>query len=250
MSPGPAGDGMIAARMAGERRRHLHVFPVASNEDLPRAGQGNGAPTASSGADGGFLCATTTSRRWTTASIAGADSIWYVWAPRSPAFRRILHGAAAAWTGYRHIAFGSILGDDRKPFERSRGYGFLQDVLDEAIERAARVVEEKSPDMPEEGSAWRKWWPGAAMRSFSRTADGRFQLGQDVALTGRYGPYLQNSTASPSIFRKLDGGPLVGPPHSALEDAEIHLARLLARYGEVVPLVLDDCRPAHVRLPV
>lgn len=61
---------------------------------------------------------------------------------------------------YRHIAFGSILGDDRKPFKtRSGDTVSLQDVLDEAIERAARVVEEKSPDMPEEEkSAWRKSW--------------------------------------------------------------------------------------------
>ncbi|MFR4223779.1 MAG: DALR anticodon-binding domain-containing protein [Akkermansia sp.] len=32
-------------------------------------------------------------------------------------------------------------------------------------------------------------------------------------------------------------------PIQLSEDAEIHLARLLARYGEVVPQVLDDCRP-------
>lgn len=61
---------------------------------------------------------------------------------------------------YRHIAFGSILGDDRKPFKtRSGDTVSLQDVLDEAIERAARVVEEKARTCRRrKRSAWRKSW--------------------------------------------------------------------------------------------
>lgn len=72
-----------------------------------------------------------------------------------------------------------------------------------------------------------------------------FNWDKMLALQGDTAPYLQNSYVRVrSIFRKLDGGPLDwSAPIQLSEDAEIHLARLLARYGEVVPQVLDDCRP-------
>lgn len=152
---------------------------------------------------------------------------------------------------YRHIAFGSILGDDRKPFKtRSGDTVSLQDVLDEAIERAARVVEEKSPDHAGGGKEARGGSGGHRRREVcgafqQRCTDYVFNWDKMLALQGDTAPYLQNSYVRVrSIFRKLDGGPLDwSAPIQLSEDAEIHLARLLARYGEVVPLVLDDCRP-------
>ena len=152
---------------------------------------------------------------------------------------------------YRHIAFGSILGDDRKPFKtRSGDTVSLQDVLDEAIERAARVVEEKSPDMPEEEKKRVAEVVGIGAVKFAELSQNRmtdyvFNWDKMLALQGDTAPYLQNSYVRVrSIFRKLDGSPLDwSAPIQLSEDAEIHLARLLARYGEVVPQVLDDCRP-------
>ena len=152
---------------------------------------------------------------------------------------------------YRHIAFGSILGDDRKPFKtRSGDTVSLQDVLDEAIERAARVVEEKSPDMPDEEKKRVAEVVGIGAVKFAELSQNRmtdyvFNWDKMLALQGDTAPYLQNSYVRVrSIFRKLDGGPLDwSAPIQLSEDAEIHLARLLARYGEVVPQVLDDCRP-------
>jgi arginyl-tRNA synthetase len=66
-----------------------------------------------------------------------------------------------------------------------------------------------------------------------------------LALHGDTAPYLQNSYVRIcSIFRKLDG------PFDATacqlvlgETEEIHLARLLVRFGEVVPTILEDFRP-------
>ena len=65
-----------------------------------------------------------------------------------------------------------------------------------------------------------------------------------LALTGDTAPYLQNSYVRVrSIFRKIESG--FTPPSSLtlMENAEINLARLLVRFGEVVPATLDDCRP-------
>ena len=78
-------------------------------------------------------------------------------------------------------------------------------------------------------------------RSQNRMTDYVFNWDKMLALQGDTAPYLQNSYVRVrSIFRKLDGGPLDwSAPIQLSEDAEIHLARLLARYGEVVPQVLD-----------
>ena len=49
-----------------------------------------------------------------------------------------------------HVWFGSILGEDGKPFKTRAGETVkLADLLDEAEERAFKVVSEKNPDLPE-----------------------------------------------------------------------------------------------------
>src|SRR6202044_3292551 len=50
-----------------------------------------------------------------------------------------------------HVWFGSILGDDGKPFKTRSGETVkLAGLLDEAEERALKLVTEKNPDLPEE----------------------------------------------------------------------------------------------------
>ena len=199
----PLVDGMIAAGMARESDGAICVFSdgsVPPNEDpflVQDKGEWRANPCIIRKADGGFLYATTDLatldhriRTW------GADSIWYVvGAPQALHFRQIFSTQRRRGMDgdYRHIAFGSILGDDRKPFKtRSGDTVSLQDVLDEAIERAARVVEEKSPDMPDEEKEARGGSCGHRRREVCGAVpephDGlRFQLGQDAGSSGRYG---------------------------------------------------------------
>ena len=72
-----------------------------------------------------------------------------------------------------------------------------------------------------------------------------FDLEKMVALEGDTAPYLQYSYVRVrSIFRKLDEEvQLEGTAIHLQEAAEIHLARMLVRFGETVPVVLDDFRP-------
>ena len=205
-------------------------------------------------ADGGFLYATTdlATLDYRTEHFH-ADSIWYVvGAPQEKHFKQIfdIERMRGVSGDFRHVAFGSILGKDRRPFKtRSGDTVSLQDVIDEAIERATRVVEEKSPDMPaeEKERVARAVGVGAikfAELSQNRLSDYIFDWDKMLALTGDTAPYLQNSYVRVrSIFRKLEGDFQAPASISLTEDAEIHLARLLARYAEVVPATLDDCRP-------
>jgi arginyl-tRNA synthetase len=206
-------------------------------------------------ADGGFLYATTDlatiqyrSDEW------HADHVWYVvGVPQQLHFRQ-LFAAASRWGksgDLRHIAFGSILGDDRKLMKTRSGDNVqLTDVLEEAVERAAAVIAEKNPGLPAEEAASIAETVGIGAVKFAELSQNRltdyvFSWDRMLALHGDTAPYLQNSYVRIcSIFRKLDG------PFDATacqlvlgETEEIHLARLLVRFGEVVPTILEDFRP-------
>jgi arginyl-tRNA synthetase len=206
-------------------------------------------------ADGGFLYATTDLATLEfRIDTWKADQIWYVvGVPQQLHFRQIF-AAAARWgkTGnFQHVAFGSILGEDRKLMKTRSGDNVqLSDVLTEAVERAARIIAEKSPDLQGEEAALTARIVGIGAVKFAELSQNRltdyvFAWDRMLALQGDTAPYLQYSSVRiRSIFRKLDA------PFDATaceitlnEPEEIHLARLHARFGELLPIVLEDFRP-------
>jgi arginyl-tRNA synthetase len=206
-------------------------------------------------ADGGFLYATTDLatleyriHHWQ------ADSIWYVvGVPQALHFRQIFD-AAARWgkTGdFQHIAFGSILGEDRKLMKTRSGDNVgLVEVLEEARARAAAILAEKSSHLTPEEAAEVAEIVGIGAVKFAELSQNRltdyvFAWDRMLALQGDTAPYLQYSAVRiRSIFRKLDTPFDATTAHIVLsEPAEIHLARLNLRFGELLPTVLDDFRP-------
>jgi arginyl-tRNA synthetase len=206
-------------------------------------------------ADGGFLYATTD-----LATIQfridewQADHVWYVvGVPQQLHFRQ-LFDAAARWgkTGdFQHIEFGSILGDDRKLMKTRSGDNVgLIEVLEEAVERAAKAIAEKNPDLKGEEAAQIAEVVGIGAVKFAELSQNRltdyvFSWDRMLALQGDTAPYLQYSHVRiRSIFRKLDGPfDATGVEIHLNEPAEIHLVRLLVRFGEVLPTILEDFRP-------
>ncbi len=211
-------------------------------------------PTIIRKSDGGFLYATTDLatieyrvKKWQP------DAIWYVvGAPQTLHFQQIF--AAAQRMGVtakcEHIAFGSILGEDRKIMRTRSGENVgLADVLTEAIERATVVVTEKNPDLPpnERDEIARIIGLGAvkyAELSQNRLTDYVFSWDKMLSFQGNTAPYLQNAYVRiRSIFRRL-GEDFAPPPELLLnEPAERALALKLLQFAETVPLVLEDFRP-------
>jgi arginyl-tRNA synthetase len=254
-------DDLLTAGIARESQGAVCIFSDGSKkpEDDPfmvhKEDGWTDNPAIIRKADGGFLYATTDLatleyriEKW------NADSIWYVvGVPQTLHFRQIFD-AAARWGksgDFRHVAFGSILGEDRKLMKTRSGDNVgLTDVLTEAVVRAAKIIAEKNPDLtgPEAGEVARIVGIGAvkfAELSQNRLTDYVFAWDRMLALQGDTAPYLQYSSVRiRSIFRKLDGGFDSAGISIVLEtDEEIHLARLHARFGEILPLVLDDFRP-------
>ncbi len=256
----PLVESLIAQGIARESDGAICVFSdgkLEAKKDpflVQRDGEWVAVPAIIRKADGGFLYATTdlATLDYRKQQFA-ADSIWYVvGVPQEKHFQQIfdvqrMRGISG---DYRHVAFGSILGKDRKPFKTRSGETVsLQDVIDEAIARATRVVEEKSPDMPAEEKAQVARIVGIGAVKFAelsqhRLSDYIFDWDRMLSLSGDTAPYLQNSYVRVrSIFRKAGEDALQETTITLQEPAEIHLARLLSRYSEVVPATLDDCRP-------
>src|SRR4029079_10529076 len=96
-----------------------------------------------------------------------------------------------------HVAFGSVLGPDKKMFKTRSGDTVpLVDLLDEAAQRAAAVIAEKNPDLDEATRAdvARAVGVGAikyADLSSDRVKDYVFDWGRMLAFEGNTAPYLQ-----------------------------------------------------------
>lgn len=212
-------------------------------------------PTIVRKADGGFLYATTDLatidfrvEHW------DADQIWYVvGAPQQLHFQQIFEATRMRGQNpdMHHIAFGSILGEDRKLMKTRSGDNVqLVDVLDEAVERAHKAIEEKNPgmDAAEKNKVAAIVGIGSvkfAELSQHRMTDYVFSWDRMLSLQGDTAPYLQYSYVRVrSIFRKLEEGTTLDAENLNIDaDAEVNLARMLVRFGEVVPSLLDDFRP-------
>jgi arginyl-tRNA synthetase len=182
-----------------------------------------------------------------------ADGIWYVvGAPQILHFKQIFEIARReGYTAdFRHIPFGSILGENRKLMKTRSGENVpLRDLLEEACKRARKIIEEKNPDLsePDKIDIAQKIGIGAIKYfdlSQYRMTDYVFSWEKMLSLQGNTAPYLQNAYVRiRSIFRKAgESAPKIG--NLVLESpAEIKLAKRLCQFAEVVPQVLNDFRP-------
>jgi len=153
-----------------------------------------------------------------------------------------------------HHMFGMMLGKDGKPFKtRAGGTVKLSDLLDEALERARRLVAEKNPDMPAEeleklanavGIGAVKY----ADLSKNRTTDYIFDWDNMLAFEGNTAPYMQYAyTRVLSVFRKadIDESALAHAAVVITEDREAQLAARLLQFEETLTVVAREGTP-HV----
>ncbi|MFP1742684.1 arginine--tRNA ligase [Lonsdalea quercina] len=210
--------------------------------------------------DGGYLYTTTdiacAKYRYET---LGADRVLYYIDSRQH------QHLTQAWTivrkaGYipesmslEHHMFGMMLGKDGKPFKtRSGGTIKLADLLDEAYERAVKLIADKNPEMPQDEVAElaNVVSIGAvkyADLSKSRTTDYVFDWDNMLAFEGNTAPYMQYAyTRVASIFKRagVDEASLT-QPIVLTNEREQALATRLLQFEEVITTVARDGTP-HV----
>ena len=152
-----------------------------------------------------------------------------------------------------HVWFGSILGEDGKPFKTRSGETVkLANLLDEAEERAFKIVSEKNPNLPEAQRREIARVVGLGAVKYAdllpnRQSDYVFSWDKMLALQGNTAPYLQYAYArSASIRRKAEAESVVRNPQSAIllgAPEEIALAKHLLNFGLTLEAVAEEYRP-------
>jgi arginyl-tRNA synthetase len=161
---------------------------------------------------------------------------------------------------FAHLSFGTVLGDDGRPFKtRSGDTVGLWGLLDEAVARALRIVsdnDESKPNGAELSAAERQQVAeivgiGAIKYSdlaTNRTSDYTFSYDRMLAMTGNTATYMQYAYARVrSIFAK--GGVDVeqlrrsGAAIQLDHDAERGLALALLQFSEALADTVVDYRP-------
>jgi arginyl-tRNA synthetase len=227
----------------------------------------NAAPFIVQKTDGAFTYATTdlATIRYRAETLK-ADVILYVVDARQSEHFRQLFATARKWgydrIDYRHVSFGTILGEDKRPFKTRSGDTIgLESLLDEALVRARQIVDENddgkvTPDLDDRARAAVAEAVGIGGIKYAdlrhnRDSDYVFQWEKMLATTGDTATYIQYSYARIcGIFRKgdIDREALRGSGSTIRLSlpTERRLALQLLRFSECIDQALEDCRPNYV----
>ena len=229
----------------GARCVFLDEFKGKDDEPLPMIVQKK---------DGGFLYASTdlAAIRYRLRVLKADRLLYFVDHRQSLHFQQLFAvarkaGFADEHTQLEHMAFGTVMGEDGKPFKtRSGGVAKLAELLDEAEARAYELVKAKNTEMSEAELRHIGRVVGIASVKYAdlskhRTSDYVFSFEQMLSFEGNTAPYLLYAyTRVASIFRRgeIDAEALQGSIRLE-EEVEKELAGKLAQFGEVVNRVAE-----------
>ncbi|WP_328424949.1 arginine--tRNA ligase [Streptomyces sp. NBC_00443] len=199
-------------------------------------------------ADGGFGYAASdlTAIRNRVTDLHATSLLYVVDVRQSLHFKMVFETARrAGWLSdgvtAHNMGYGTVLGADGKPFKTREGETVrLEDLLDEAVQRAAEVVREKAQDLTEDEIQERAAQVGIgavkyADLSTSPNRDYKFDLDQMVSLNGDTSVYLQYAYARiQSILRKAGETKPAAHPELELHAAERALGLHLDAFGDTV----------------
>jgi arginyl-tRNA synthetase len=207
--------------------------------------------------DGGYLYATTdlAAVDYRSHRLNADRSLYVVDARQSLHFQQVFAvareaGFASDNISLEHIAYGTMMGSDGKPFKTRSGDTIkLVELLDEAVRRARTLVAEKSPDLSESemdgiaevvGIAAVKY----ADLSKNRTSDYVFDWSTMLSFEGNTAPYLLYAYARiQSVLRRASAdleALELGEEFSA-EERALLIKNL--QLPEAVHALANDCFP-------
>ena len=224
---------------------------------------GSPLPVIIQKSDGGYLYASTdlAAIRYRSENL-GADRVLYVVdARQSLHFQQVFAVARAA--GFvrqncklEHIAYGTMMGEDGKPFKtRSGDIVKLRELLAEAVSRAQDLVAEKNPDLSGPEKALIASTVGIASVKYSdlsknRASDYVFDWSSMLSFDGNTAPYLLYAYARiQSVLRRLEEESIYPGDHIQLQQSEERsLAVKILQFAELVQLLGEDCYPNQLCL--
>ena len=208
---------------------------------------------------GGYLYATTDlgAIRFRVGTLKLNRALYVVDSRQSLHFQQLFTTARkAGWlpegAQFEHIGHGTIMGADGKPLKTRSGDSVkLNELLDEAIERAYQLVSSRSPDMDDAERRQIAETVGIGALKYadlskSRNTDYIFDWDAMLSFEGNTAPYLQYAyTRVQSVFRKADD---FDPTARIVitEAAEKQLAVALSQFEDVLFTVAEGSQPHHL----
>ncbi|MBV1928053.1 MAG: arginine--tRNA ligase, partial [Gammaproteobacteria bacterium] len=220
--------------------------------------KGNPSPVIVQKSDGGYLYATSdlAALRYRSQTLKADRALYFIDARQSLHMKQVFCVARKAGFVHEamqleHLPFGTMMGEDGKPFKtRSGGTVKLADLLVEALKRAEQLIAEKNPEFDAAISKEiaRKVGIGAvkyADLSKTRTNDYIFNWDAMLSFEGNTAPYLQYAYSRIcSVFRKaeLERGQVEGNIRITAPQ-EKTLALNLLSFDEILKTVAEDGCP-------
>lgn len=219
--------------------------------------EGNPSPFIIQKTGGGFLYATTdlAACQYRSHELAVDRIVIFTDARQALHFKQVelvarKAGLLREQTSYEHAPFGTMMGEDGKPFKtRTGGTVKLAELLDEAVSRALDTVKAKSSDLTDDEIAEvaRKVGIGAvkfADLSKNRTSDYIFSWDSMLSFEGATAPYLQYAyTRVRSILRRAGVADSFQAPMQLVESQEKQLGLKVLQFEETLQQVMKDAQP-------
>ena len=225
---------------------------------------GNDAPFIVQKSDGAYTYATTdlATIRYRVSELS-ADEILYVVDKRQSEHFALLFETCRLW-GFdnlkcQHVSFGTVMGDDNKPFKTRSGDNVgLESLIDEAVGRAGSVVAENDdlrdhPLLDDESRANVSDVVGVGGIKYAdlhhnRDSDYKFSWDKMLAATGDSATYMQYAFARIcGIFRRegttREQVRKAAVPLLITAPQERALVLQLLSFGEAIEVSLADYRP-------
>lgn len=151
----------------------------------------------------------------------------------------------------RHVSFGWVKLGEEMMSTRRGNIIFLDEVISQTVEKAKKIIEENSPDLPDPDKVAFEVGIGAVIfadLSYRRESDIAFDWDRMLDFKGHSGPYLQYSHARIcSVLRKY-GKKLPSECDARLLHLpeEYALAKMLALYPDIVEKAAEEFEPYHI----
>lgn len=147
----------------------------------------------------------------------------------------------------KHVAFGLVKFADKKLSTRKGDVIFLEDLLNEAVEKTLKVINVKNPDLENKEEAAKKIGIGSVVFTYlknNREKDIIFDWKEILSFDGETGPYVQYSYArGKSILRKA-GEVKESIDYSKLNSKEeFELVKTLESFNKSILYAIDKLEP-------
>ncbi len=211
--------------------------------------------------DGGYGYATTdlTALRHRVQALGAQRLIYVVGAPQSQHLAMVfatarLAGWAPPSVRLEHVAFGSVLGPDKKMFKTRSGESVsLAALIDEGVDRALHAVQTKAPDLDPATQAGIAQSVGIGAIKYADLSNDRikdyvFDWNRMLAFEGNTAPYLMYAHARcRSILRKAGADDVSTTEPPCIEaPAERALALELLNFVTTVDKTAESLQPHRI----